>query len=402
MKQDTLTAATNGSPKRRWRLPLAMTILLGIAATGWVMTRPKASVPEPGAKKETPALELAQSDFSTIEAKPLLITLPIAGSLTPLVQTMVKAKVGGELQDGLIQEGMSVTRGQVIAHISSAELRERVATLQGSMEEAQARLKLAEKNNGANTALLKQNYISQNAVDTSKSNVELAQAGLKSARANAEIARIALADSVVRAPIAGIVARRHAQPGEKISPDMPIYTIVNLEQLNLEAQVPASDIARIKIGQSVQFKVDGFDERHFSGKVARINPTTEAGSRAIMVHINVDNANGELKGGMFAKGTITTLQSSTLPLIPVVALRQQKDAQVVYAIENDKVVAHPVTLGLRNDDDGMVQVNTGIAAGARIIVAPLPDVKPGTSVKLPASNTASTPAPATATTPKKG
>ena len=389
MKQETFPSVANSVPKRRWRWPVAALILFGVATSGWMITRPKASVPDKPAKQETPALELAQSDVGTIEARPLHVTLPIAGSLTPMVQATVKAKVAGELQDPLVQEGLPVSRGQVIARINSAEINARIATQQGSLEEAQARLNLAEKNNGANSALLKQNYISQNAFDTSKSNVELAQANVKSARANAEIARIALADSVVHAPIGGIIARRHAQAGEKVSPDMPIYTIVNLDQLNLEAQVPASEIARIKIDQSVSFQVDGFTGRTFTGKVARINPTTEAGSRAIVVYISVANKNGELKGGMFAKGTIVTQQSEHAPLVPLAALRLQKGQQVVYAIENNKVVARPVQLGLRNEDEGLVQVNSGINAGARIIVAPLPDVKPGASVKLPPVSSAS-------------
>ena len=401
MNQETLKMTPHGASLKRWRWPLAALILFGVATSGWMMTRPKASVAEKPAKQEAPVMELAQSDIGTIEARALHVTLPIAGSLTPTVQATVKAKVAGELQDVAIQEGMPVARGSVIARINSAELSARVATMQGSLEEAQARMHLAEKNNGANGALLKQNYISQNAFDTSKSNLDLAQANVKSARANAEIARIALADSVVRAPIGGIVAKRHYQSGEKVSPDTPIYTIVNLEQLNLEAQVPASEIARIKIDQTVQFHVDGFANRSFTGKVARINPTTEAGSRSIVVYINVDNKGGELKGGMFAKGVITTEKSSQSPLIPLAALRQQKGQNVVYAIENNKIVARPVELGLRNEDEGLAQVNAGVAAGTRILVAPLPDIKPGASVKLPAANTAAS-SNAPASLPAKG
>ncbi len=88
-------------------------------------------------------------------------------------------------------------------------------------------------------------------------------------------------------------------------------------------------------------------------------------------------------------------------MVPLAAVRQQKGQNVVYAIENNKIVAKPVELGLRNEDQGLAQVQAGIAAGSRILVVPLPDVKPGASVKLPAANTAAS-SNAPAQVPVKG
>jgi membrane fusion protein, multidrug efflux system len=395
-----LTAPLAHKRKRFLRWSVASLILLGIATGSWLMLQPKANsaakVSEKPAAKAMPVLELAQSDISLVEARPLQLTLPISGSLLPVAQTTVKAKVGGQLQEVLVREGMPVKRGQVIARLDNAELQARLASQNASVEEAQARMNLANKNNNANQALLKQNYISKNAWDTSQSNVELAQANVKSAKANAQIVRIAIADSVVHAPIDGIISRRHAQAGEKISPDQALYGIVDLSKLSLEAQVPASDIGRIKIGQTVAFKVDGFANRQFEGKVSRINPTTEPGSRAIVVHIDVANADGALKGGMFAKGQITTDQTASAPQIAITSLREQNGNPVVYTIENNKVVARAVQLGLRNEDENLVEVSSGLSSGMRILAVPMPDIKPGQIVKLPneatgkASNTAST------------
>lgn len=405
MKPDTLPSPVAKKRNRLWRWSAATLILLGIGASSWVILQPKANTnAKTAAKQEAkalPVLELAQADISQIEVRPLQLTLPISGSLMPLVQTTVKAKVGGQLQENLVQEGMKVKRGQIIARLDNAELQARLASLQASVDEAQARMGLAHKNNSANQALLKQNFISKNAYDTSQSNVELAQANVKSARANAQIARIAVADSVVHAPIDGIVSRRHAQAGEKISPDQALYSIVDLSLLNLEAQVPASDITRIKIDQTVSFKVDGFSNRSFEGRVSRINPTTEPGSRAIVVHIQVSNPDGSLKGGMFAKGNITTEQGAHSPLVALSAVRQHNGNPVVYAIENNKVVARPVTLGLRNEDENLVEVSSGLTAGMRILAVPMPDIKPGQSVKLP-PEPGSTDHTASSTSPHKG
>jgi RND family efflux transporter MFP subunit len=164
---------------------------------------------------------------------------------------------------------------------------------------------------------------------------------------------------------------------------MPVFTIVNLNQLTLDAQVPASEIPRIKVGQEVVFKVDGFADRSFTGKVARINPTTEPGSRSMLVYITVANGDGVLRGGMFAKGSITTEKSAAVPLLPLAVLRKDGDKDVVYRIDGDKVVSQPVTLGLRNEDDGFAEVSAGLAPGAKVVSAKLAAVKPGAKVKLP-------------------
>jgi membrane fusion protein (multidrug efflux system) len=190
-------------------------------------------------------------------------------------------------------------------------------------------------------------------------------------------------DAVVRAPIDGIISKRFVQPGEKAALDMPLFAMVNLTQLILEAQVPASEIPRVKAGQSVEFNVEGFPGRKFVGKVARINPAAEAGSRAMTVYIAVHNADGALRGGMFAKGGITLEKSAVMPLLPLVALRQENGVDVAYKIDGKKVVAQTVRLGLRNEDEGLVEVASGLATGDRVLAVKLDGIKPGSEVKLP-------------------
>ena len=397
MKIETLPT----SRPRRWKKPAAALLIVLLAGGGWAwMQKPKAKADEAQAvagKDGAPKVdvyELSSGDVAAIEARELRLNLPLAGSLAPLDQATVKSKVSGVVLETSVQEGMSVVAGQVIARLDAADQRARVAQQQAALDEATARLSLAKKNNANSGALLKQNYISQNAYDTTQNSVELAQASVNAMRAQLELARIALADTVIRAPLAGVVSKRHAQAGEKVAPDMPVFTIVNLRQLTLEAQVPASEVPRVNIGQEVRFKVDGFAQRDFAGKVARINPTAEAGSRSMLVYISVDNRDAALRGGMFAKGSITTEKSAVAPLVPLAAVRSEKGQQVVYKIEANKVVAQPVTLGMRNEDEGMAQVTSGLAHGARVIVARLDGVKPGAKVRVgPAPAVALTTAP---------
>jgi membrane fusion protein (multidrug efflux system) len=374
--------------KRRWRTPAAALLVLLLAGAGWAYMQAgakpnaNAAVAAEKDKPKAPVYELAAGDVATIGARAMSIRLPLSGSLMPLTQATVKSKVSGVVLETTVQEGMSVAAGQVIARLDGAELRARAAQQQAALDEASARLALARKNNLNSEALLHQNYISRSAYDTTQNSVELAQAAVAAAQAQLDMARIALADTTLKAPLAGVVSKRYVQAGEKLAPDMPVMAIVNLSQLTLEAQVPASEIPRIRVGQDVQFKVDGFDQRAFLGKVARINPTTEAGSRAMLVYISVNNADGALRGGMFAKGQITTEKNAPRPLLPIAALRKDGTQDVVYRVENGSIKLQPVKLGLRNEDDALVEVLDGLAPGAVVLAAPLDGVKPGSKVKL--------------------
>lgn len=374
------------SSRRRWRKPAIAIVVLAIAGGAYTVLRPQpapaAAVPQATAKPVV--YELAATDVAAIAARPLAVQLPLSGSLMPVSQATVKSKVSGVVEESALREGMTVAAGQVLARIDQADLRARMTQQQAMLDEAQARLAMAQKNENNSRALLAQKYISQTAYDTNANAVDLARASVKAASAQVELARIALADSTIRAPMTGIVSKRHVQAGEKVAPDMPVYTIVSLAELTLEAQVPTSDIPRVKTGQEVTFRVDGFAGRTFAGKVARINPTTEAGSRAMLVYITVPNDDGALRGGMFAKGSIVTQRTAALPQVPVAALHEENGRNVVYKVAGGKVVAQPVTLGLRNEDEGLAAVTEGLAHGEHVIVSKLEGVKPGASVRLPA------------------
>ncbi|MFK3740127.1 efflux RND transporter periplasmic adaptor subunit [Massilia sp. TN1-12] len=394
---DAIPTATRRRPARMVALALLALALAGAGGYAYLHHDAPPAAPTAAAQKDAakaPVFELAPRDVALVAARPLAVTLPLSGSLTPLAQATVKSKVSGVVLATTVQEGMQVNTGDVIARLDDAEARARVAQQEAQLADADARLALAKKNQANSAALLKQNYIAQHAYDTSANAVDLAQAAVDAARAQLQLARIALADTVIRAPLAGMVSKRHAQAGEKLSPDSPVFSIVDLKHLTLDAQVPASDIPRVKVGQEVTFRVDGFGERAFAGKVVRINPATEPGSRAMLVYIGVDNGDGLLRAGMFAKGSVVTQKTEARPLLPLAAVRQDGGRDVVYRVDNGKVVAQPVTLGLRNADEGLVEALDGIDAGAAVLALPLDGVKPGSLVRMPAAATAANEAPA--------
>jgi RND family efflux transporter MFP subunit len=410
MKLETLPMSPQPVVRsKRWRKPAAALIVIALAGGGWTVMQAKKAAPPAAAqagkddKKKQEVFELASGDVAAIDARSLAVSLPLSGSLAPLSSATIKSKISGVVEVTTVQEGMAVSAGQVLARIDQADLRARLQQQQAMLDEAQAKLSLALKNEANSQALLKQKFIAQTAYDTTQNAVDLARANVKSTAAMVEIARLALNDGIIKAPISGVVSKRHVQAGEKLAPDMPVYSIVNLSELTLEAQVPASEIPRVKVGQDVKFKVDGFQQRDFHGKVARINPATEAGSRAMLVYISVRNDDSALRAGMFAKGSIVTDRSAVSPIVPLAAVHANKNQQIVYKVEQGKLIAQPVKLGLRNEDEGYAEVVEGLQAGANVIVSRLDSLKPGAAVKLPAgAGGAPTAEQAKAAEPAKG
>ncbi|HXZ92598.1 MAG TPA: efflux RND transporter periplasmic adaptor subunit [Burkholderiales bacterium] len=364
---------------RRLLLSVGIVVLVGAAVAAGLATVRKNQAAEPSARE--PALEFLSSDILVLAPQTLERSLPLTGTLTPLNETTVKAKVAGELVEVTVREGENVRRGQVLARIDTTELAARAAAKRADVEAARAQLVLAEKNRANQKTLLEKNFISQSAFDATQSAYEVALARLRAAEADLAVAQKALGDAVLSAPIAGIVAQRLAQPGERVPVDARILAIVDLSRLQLEAAVPASEIGRVKVGQPVSFRVDGFGAREFAGHIERINPSTIAGSRSINVYAVIENPDGMLRGGLFAQGGLTLERVEGALLIPATALREELGERFVYRLADGVVRKAPVKTG-HVDGAGRVQVLAGLAAGDRVVRRDLGALREGTPARV--------------------
>ncbi len=339
-----------------------------------------ASAPPAGA----PPIEFAASDLVQPQTRELRLSIAITGTLQPHNWTTVKSKVAGELKTLLVREGEAVRPGQVLARIDTQDAQARLDEKIADLEAGRAQLALAQKNRANNLALLQQKFISQNAFDGVQSNFQVSEAKLKALEAQVALARKALADTVVSAPQAGIVSQRHAQPGEKLPVDGKILTLVDLAEMEVEAAVPASDIPSVRVGQEVHFRVEGFGEREFHGRIERINPATQSGSRSILVYALLPNHDGALKGGMFAKGSVTLSRIESAQVLPLSAVHEENGKAYVLRIADGRLERRAVKLGLRNEDEGVVQIVDGLDAQSRVVRSNLGAFAPGTPVKLAA------------------
>jgi membrane fusion protein (multidrug efflux system) len=363
---------------RRRTLGVLVVALVLAALAGSVALRASKRGPDsPGGSPPPVTLEFAAGDLAYVEPKSLSRWLPLSGTLQPVNQTTVNAKVSGEIRQVMVREGETVKAGQVVVRFETADLEAKVTDRMGALEASRAQLALAEKTRTQNQLLLKQKFISQTAYDSAESNLSVSQGMLKSNEAQAQLAKIALNYAVVTAPLSGVVAKRHVQPGEKVSLDAPLITIVDLAQMELQAMVPANDIPELAIGMKVDLAIDGFGERRFTGTIERINPTTEAGTRAILVFIHIPNPDGVLRGGMFGTGKVTLLAGGPVPTLPAVSIHTEAGQTFVWTIEGGKLARRLLTVGRRDDSAGRVEIKTALDPGIPVLAAPFDNLKPG-------------------------
>jgi RND family efflux transporter MFP subunit len=372
-----------GKPTRRRAIGIVVAVLV-VGALAASVALKASKRPQDKADGQV-TLEFAAADVAYVEPRALTRWLPLSGTLQPVDQTTVKAKVSGEIRQVTVREGEAVKAGQLIVRFDTADLDARLTDRVGALEASRAQLALAEKTRAQNQLLLKQKFISQTAYDASESNLSVSQGTLKSNEAQVQLARNALRDAVVSAPLSGTVAKRHVQPGEKVPFDAPLITIVDLTKMELQAMVPANDIPELRLGMKVDLAIDGFGDRRFTGTVERINPTTEAGTRAILVFIHIPNPDAALRGGMFGTGKVTLAAGAPVPTLPAIAVRTEAGQNFVWTIENGKLGRRIVTVGRRDDTVGRVEIKTALPAEIPVLAAPFDNLKAGAPALVRAS-----------------
>ena len=370
---------------------IAVVVVIGIAMSFFRSPAPSSN--PSAAKNAAPAATTSAIKNTTLEFLPQEIfkvtpielkqTMALSGALRAVDQASVKARVAAEVREVLVREGEAVNAGQILVRMDTSEFQARVDQAKGNLHAMRAQLEIATKNRDNNRALLDKGFISRAAFDNTASQFAAAQANVESAQGALDIVQKLLNDSVVRAPISGLIAVRNVQPGEKVSTDYKLLDIVNLKKMECEALVPTSDIPKIKIGQSVLLHIEGLTEE-FIGNVTRINPATQAGSRSIAIYIQVANPQDVLKVGMFADAQLVLRTKANAIAIPQTAVHKESSGAYVYALEKNLIVRKNITLGQegRSGEVALIEITSGLNVEDQIVKTDMGNLRPGTAVRM--------------------
>ena len=346
-------------------------------------------------------IELAPGDVARATRAELTTVLAITGGLKAVQSAVVKARVGAEVKKLTVREGDRVQAGQLLGQLDATEFQLRLRQAEDQAGAAQAQLDIAQKTLDNNKALVDQGFISRSALDTSASSRAGAQASLQAARAAADLARKAVADSEIRAPIAGLVASRLVQPGERVALDTRLLEIVDLSRIELEAAVAPEDVLQLRVGQAAQVQIDGL-AAPVAAKVSRIAPSAQTGTRSVMAYLELAGTpeqKASLRQGLFGRATVG-LQRKAALVVPTSALRYDQALPYVLTLENGRAVTHNVAIGGRGDvlidgrSESAVEITEGLTEGAVVLRGTVGALRAGTRLSLGKASGSAAPASA--------
>lgn len=342
---------------------------------------------KPGDKKpgkdgdDKPALEFTAREVvqPTLASMPALIEF--SGPLVAPQTAIVRAKAGGTLLTLAVAEGQRVKAGQLLATIDATEVATRLAERQAMVESARAALAQAERTHGNNRRLADQQFISPTALDQSRAALDAARAQERAALAQLDTVRAVSRDTRIVAPIAGIVAKRHAVAGETVSAEQNVLTIVDLARLELAGMVGTHEVSQLAPGVPVQVKVEGV-EQAVAGKIARIAPAAEPGTRSIGVTIELPNPRETLRAGQYAVVRVELVDPQQRLTVPAAAVGNTAGQDHVWLIENGTLARRAVTIGRRDGREDRVELLSGVTPASQVLAARFENLREGAKAIL--------------------
>jgi len=369
---------------------IAFVVLAGLLTLGYQKgwTGKRATESSPLKTNGPVSIELSDGDIAVAEKMTMTQGLPVSGTLKAIRSAMVKARVAGELVLLEVREGDAVKMGQIVARVDNTEYLARQSQNKQQAEAARAQVEVAQRQFDNNNALVNQGFISKTALDTSVSNLNGAKASYQAALSALDVATKALDDSVLKAPLNGFVSQRFAQPGERVAPEARIIEIVDLSQLELEATLTSAQAMNVKLGQIAKLNVEGTLEE-VSAKVLRINPSTQTGSRSVLIYLGLQS-HPMLRQGVFVQGSLGTQKVQAI-VVPLESVRSDKPMPYVQAIRDDKVIHIQVELGAKGEANGQaVMALKEIEEGALLLAPSAGAVRDGTLVTRAPKNPTTT------------
>jgi membrane fusion protein (multidrug efflux system) len=322
------------------------------------------------------------ANIATVELQRLESGVSFTGELVPSEVVDVIARFDGDLQAVLVREGQHVRKDQPLARYKPHELREALQAARASVQAAEADVAAAESAQRRARRLLDAGAAAPAALESAEAQLKAAQARRQSAQARLAVAEEDAAKLDVPSPIEGSVSRTYVHAGDRTAVGDKLMTLVDTRVLELEATVPSEALASVQPGTRIEFGVDAFPGERFSGRVDRLNPTTDPGTRQVRVYTRVPNPDGRLVGGLFASGRIIRSERDSAVTAPVATLRMEGSRQVVYRLDGGVAERVPVDTGLVDEEHGRVELLGDVAPGDSLLTGVVPGLRPGATVRI--------------------
>ena len=333
------------------------------------------------AKVET--MLVGPENVTVVRAEQIRSGPAISGSLAPERSATIRAEMTGAVVQTYAEAGQRVRRGQLLAQIDAAVLRDQALSARSAVTTAQSTYDIAKREVERSEALNKAGAIAERTVEQARN--QLLGAQLATARAQLANVQKQLDKASVQAPFDGVVAQRQANAGDVVSPGTALFTVVDPGSMQLEAAVPAEALAQVRVGMPIEFSVNGYPNRTFTGRITRVNPVADPATRQVHLTAAIPNAGNTLVGGLFAEGRVSS-EARTAPMVALAAVDERGLRPTVVRLKNGKIDKVEVTLGIRDAAAETVEITAGLSPGDTVLLGAARGISPGTPVKVSAPN----------------
>ncbi len=370
----------NNSKFQRLGLFSALTIsILALAACG------KGAGNTPAGQELTPVL-ISPDDVLSTSSSALASGPSITGSIQPERRADLRAEVPAVVLAVLKENGDPVKRGDLLVRLDQTSIRDSLMSAQSSMNAADQAYEQAERQYQRMLKLRETGVVSAQQVEDVEIRRNTAQSDREAARSRVVTARQQLERTEVRAPFDGIVSDRQVSAGDTLQIGKELLKVIDPGSLRFEGFISADNIGEVRAGQAVWFRIHGFGEREFTGKVTRVNPSANATTRQVEVLVGFDDAGQQpYVAGLYAEGRVETRSASKLAL-PSAAVVREGDKAFAWAIRDAKLHKAELTLGERDPRSGAYVVNAGISEGEDVLRFPGATLKEGQPVTFEKAN----------------
>jgi RND family efflux transporter MFP subunit len=390
MDRSTLEAAAEGRA-RPWVIGVGAALVLVAGLVAWLMLRPEAL------EVRAVTVRLDRGDSAAVASGGAVLSA--SGYVVAERLTVASSKVTGMVREVMVDEGMTVKEGQVLARLDDSTARKQLALAQSQLDtarfavaESEARFTETERTLARNRSLRAQNLTSEADLNAADAQFASAKARLATARSEVEVAARSaalaeqnLADYTIRAPFSGVVVSKNAQVGEMISPVSAgggftrtgICAIVDMSSLEVEVDVNESYINRVVAGQRVEAVLDAYPDWRIPASVSRIVPTADRQKATVRVRIEFDALDPRILPDMgvqvsFLESPKAAVVGAAAPrprlLVPADAVVERDGQAVAFVVDGGAVERRAVRVG--RPSRGEVEVEAGLQEGERVVVAP--------------------------------
>jgi RND family efflux transporter MFP subunit len=358
------------------RHTLVLVLALALAACGKGPAAPQKGANAPAGQP----LLLSAEDIVTIRSSALASGPVITGSVQPERRADLRAEVSAVVLQVLRENGEAVRRGDLLVRLDDTAIRDGLASAESASRAAAQAFEQAERQFERMKTLRGSGMASAQQLEDAEVRRNNAQSDLEGAKTRVVLARQQLQRTEVRAPFDGIVSDRKVSAGDTAQVGKELVKVIDPASMRFEGLVSADNIGAVRPGQAVSFRVNGYPDQAFTGKVRRINPAANATTRQVEVLVDFTGDKQPRLAGLYAEGHIETSSAESLTL-PATALVREGDKALAWQVQGGKIRKVTLALGEREPRTGDFVIREGLAAGDLVIRHPSALLKDGQVVQ---------------------